>query len=93
MEKWLLLAISVVAVYGAVESVRWLRLMQKSSTENVERVAGYDGSQMPGLARERAANHARFGAWGLPAVAFIMVGIAIGMLIVTVRAFLGDAAL
>ena len=87
MEKWLLLIAATVATYGAIESVRWLRLMQKSKTEEVERVAGYDGSRLPSLIRERTANYVRFGTRGLPAVTLILVGIAVFLIAATVRAF------
>ena len=88
MEKWLLLAVTLGAVYGAVESIRWLFLMQKTSTREIEKFAGYEGSRLPEPMREMSANRLRFGLRGLPMVTIILVGLAAAMVIATVRAFL-----
>ena len=87
MERWVLLFLSVIAACGAIESVRWLRLMQKASTREVEQVVGHDGSRLPPVARERLAISMRFGPRGLPIICIVMVLVAITLIYLTVRAF------
>jgi len=86
MDRWLLLTLTIVSLFMAFESVRWLRLMQWSSRKEVEKAVGYDGSALPDP--ERTAAQMKYSTWGLPSLALLFCGLAVGMVIVTVRAFL-----
>jgi hypothetical protein len=85
MERWVLLVLSGFAVYAVVETFRWLRMVERSSTQEVERVVGYDGSHLPGESREKLGLFAR---GRLSKICFILAILAVGLIVATVRAFL-----
>ena len=87
MNKWVLLSITVFMVYGAVQSIRWLRTVQKAPSRDIEKIVGLDTS---GLSAEQKQNVARYSMlpMGLPAIPGIMIVLALAMLALTIRAFL-----
>jgi hypothetical protein len=85
MSKWLLLVISGFAIYGAIDSIRWLRMTRQLSAHELEKVVGYDGSHLSPVAREQRASLSE--QFTLHKVVVMMVGIAVALVAATVRAF------
>lgn len=86
MDKWLLLAITLVSVFVAYESVQWLLTTQRSSTADLEKTVGYQVHE-PGD-RHRVAMDIKYSSWGLPKLVMFLCAMAVGLVLMTVHAFL-----
>jgi hypothetical protein len=90
MDKWLLLIVSLAAIYVVVEAIRWHRMIQRSSTRDVEKIVGYDGSSYDPFEREKTADRMKYDYRGVAPIklVWLLLAIAMGLIAATVRAFL-----
>ena len=85
MNKLALLALTTLAIYAVIDSIRWLRMTQRFSHSEFEKIAGYDGSKLEPSAREQKAN---FSKHNLPIKVIVIMGvIAVVMARTTYKAF------
>lgn len=85
MDRWLLLMLTLVSLFMAYESIRWLRVVQRLPRKNIEKIVGYDGSASSDP--ERTAVQMKYSSYGLPSLAVFFCALAVGMVIATIRAF------
>jgi hypothetical protein len=88
MYKWFLLALSLAAVVGVVDSIKWLRIMQQSSAQEIERFVGYSGYGMSLEERENRSNVYKYSSVGLQRLVYVMLALALAVVGETIRAFL-----